>query len=86
MNLANSIWYRNNAMFNVHVWAYSVLLYTVSVGFGIAYSVPRAMREPHERDKQRKQIPALFLYAPLNTTNDSNVKESRWKEVAPDTN
>ena len=73
-------------MFNVHVWAYSVLLYTVSVGFGIAYSVPRAMREPHERDKQRKQIPALFLYAPLNTTNDSNVKESRWEEVAPDTN
>ena len=33
-------------MFNVHVWAYSVLLYTVSVGFGIAYSVLRAMRRP----------------------------------------
>ena len=33
-------------MFNVHGWAYSVLLYTVSVGFGIAYSEFGAMRRP----------------------------------------
>ena len=33
-------------MFNVHDWAYSILLYTVSVGFGIAYSELRAMRRP----------------------------------------
>jgi len=47
-------------MFRVHDGAYSIVLYTVSVGFGIAYSVVRAMREPNVRDKQVK-IPALFL-------------------------
>ena len=30
MNLANSIWYRNNAMFNVHGWAYSSPYYIPS--------------------------------------------------------
>jgi len=31
------------------------------VGFGIAYSVPRAMREPHERDKQSSRFPRFFI-------------------------
>ena len=48
-------------MFNVHVWAYSVLLYTVSVGFGIAYSELRAMREPYTRDKQSGRFPRFFF-------------------------
>ena len=53
MNLANSIWYRNNAMFlRPLVWHITVIVISIRVGFGIAYSVPRAMREPHERDKQ----------------------------------
>lgn len=51
-------------MFNVHGWAYSVLLYTVSVGFGIAYSVSRAMREPYTRDKQSGRFPrSFYMYA-----------------------
>ena len=48
-------------MFNVHGWAYSVLLYTVSVGFGIAYSELRAMREPYTRDKQSGRFPRFFF-------------------------
>ncbi len=51
-------------MFNVHDWAYSILLYTVSVGFGIAYSVPRAMREPYTRDKQSGRFPRSFYMLP----------------------
>ena len=73
-------------MFIVHVGAYSVQLYTFSVGFGIAYSVPRAMREPHERDKQSGRFPRSFLYATSNTIINPTLRESRWEEVAPDTN
>ena len=51
-------------MFNVHDWAYSILLYTVSVGFGIAYSVSRAMREPYTRDKQSGRFPRSFYMLP----------------------
>lgn len=72
-------------MFNVHVGAYRVLLYTVSVGFGIAYSVSRAMREPYTRDKQSGRFPRSFLYVPLNTIFTPTSRESRWEEVAPDT-
>ena len=52
LNLANSYGYRNNAMLNVHGWHIVYLLYTRCVGFGIAYSVSRAMREPQHLDKQ----------------------------------
>ena len=72
-------------MFNVHDWAYSILLYTVSVGFGIAYSVSRAMREPYTRDKQSGRFPRSFLYATSNTIITPTSRESRWEEVAPDT-
>ena len=51
-------------MFNVHGWAYSILLYTISVGFGIAYSVSRAMREPYTRDKQSGRFPRSFYMLP----------------------
>ena len=55
-------------MFNVHDWAYSILLYTVSVGFGIAYSVSRAMREPYTRDKQSGRFPRSLFIFPTNKT------------------
>lgn len=62
MNLANSIYHRNSAMFQCPlVWHIVVSLYPQRVGFGIAYSVPRAMREPHERDKQESCSRAFFI-------------------------
>lgn len=77
MNLANSIWYRNNAMFlRPLVWHITVIVISIRVGFGIAYSVPRAMREPHERDKQESCSRAFLCvvwqerkYKPIKTNN-----------------
>ena len=48
-------------MFRVHGLEYSVLLYPLCVGFGIAYSVSMAMREPQRRDKQSGRFPRSFL-------------------------
>ena len=45
------------------VWRMAVLPYVFSVGFGIAYSNSNRQCESlYQRDKQRKQIPALFFY------------------------
>ena len=62
-------------MFNVHVWAYSVLLYTVSVGFGIAYSELRAMREPYTQDKQSGRFPRSFYICLTRKQSKNNVHQ-----------
>lgn len=36
---------------NVHCCVYTTHVYINSVGFGVAYSRVKAMREPHKRDK-----------------------------------
>ena len=56
-------------MFIVHRWYIVTMLYTTRVGFGIAYSVVRAMREPHERDKQSGRFPRFFFIYPTIELN-----------------
>ena len=74
-------------MFHVHGVYIVTILYTIRVGFGIAYSVPRAMREPHERDKQSSRFPRFFFYIPYkqNTKLLWRSGNQRHFEVAPDT-
>ena len=38
------------------------------VGFGIAYSVPKAMRRPDTRDKQSGRFPRFFFIYPTTKT------------------
>ena len=70
-------------MFNVHDWAYSILLYTVSVGFGIAYSVSRAMREPYTRDKQSGRFPRSFYMLPSTQLSLQRQGNRAGKKLRP---
>ena len=70
-------------MFNVHDCAYSILLYTVSVGFGIAYSVSRAMREPYTRDKQSGRFPRSFYMLPLTQLSLQRQGNRAGKKLHP---
>ncbi len=51
-------------------WHTSVLLYTISVGFGIVYSEPKAMRRPSTRDKQSSRFPRFFCVLNKHEPNE----------------
>lgn len=60
------------------VWYMVVSLYPICVGFGIAYSVLEAMREPCTRDKQSSRFPRFFICLLVKPANPVPW-ESRWQ-------
>ena len=73
-------------MFNVHGWAYSSPYYIPSAwASALLILSQRQCESLNKRDKQSGRFPRSFYMLPSTQLMAPTSRESRWEEVAPDT-